>query len=64
MKLVRFRSVTDYDEEILDKGDHHIRADLGEVLVFIRPGRRLPLAKPAGHVAELDMKDLTFISFE
>ena len=64
MKLVRFRSVTDYDEEILDEGDHHIRADLGEVLVFIRPGRRLPLAKPAGHVAELDMKDLTFISFE
>ena len=64
MKLVRFRSVTDFDVEILDKGDHYVKADLNEVLVFIRPGRKLPLAKPAGNVEELNMNELTYISFE
>ena len=63
MRLVRFRNYSDYDTEVLESGDHYINADLNEVLVFIRPGKELPLAKPARHVEDLDMNDLTVIKF-
>ncbi len=63
MRMIRFRSYSDYDTEILEKGDHYIQADLNEVLVFIRSGKELPLAKPARHVEDLDMSDLTVIKY-
>ncbi len=63
MKLVRFRSYNDYDTEVLEKGDHYIKADLNEVLVFIRPGKELQIAKPARQVDKVDMKDLKVIRF-
>ena len=63
MKLVRFRSYNDYDTEVLGKGDHYIKADLNEVLVFIRPGKELPIATPARQVDKVDMKDLKVIRF-
>ena len=63
MKLVRFRSYNDYDEEVLEAGDHYVSAKLNEVLVFIRPGKALEMAEPMRHVEELDMEKLTKISF-
>ncbi|MBP5555807.1 MAG: alpha-glucosidase [Lachnospiraceae bacterium] len=63
MRMIRFRSYSDYDTEILEKGDHFIKAELNEVLVFIRPEKELPLAKPARHVEELDMNNLTVIKY-
>ena len=63
MKLVRFRSYDDYDTEVLAKGDHYVKAALNEVLVFIRPGKELPLAKPERQVEKIDMKDLEVIRF-
>ena len=63
MKLVRFRSWKDRDEEVLDKGDHYVRAELNEVLVFIRPGKNISLVHPARCVEELDMNDMEFLSF-
>ena len=62
MKMLRMRSYDDYDEEMLGAGDHYISVDLNEVLVFVRPGKSLPLTKPARHVDELDFDDLTIIS--
>ena len=62
MKMLRMRSCTDFDEEVLAAGDHFVKADLNEVLVFIRPGQKLPLAKPARHVDDLNFNELTFIS--
>ncbi|MBR1758696.1 MAG: alpha-glucosidase, partial [Lachnospiraceae bacterium] len=64
MKLLRFRSVNDYDEMILEAGDHFVRAELNEVLIFLRPGHVLPLAKPALTVPEIDTKDLNYLTFE
>ena len=64
MKLIRFRSYRDLDEEILPAGDHYIKADLNEILVFIRPGKVLPLAKPAKHVQDINWDDLSYISFD
>lgn len=53
MKLVRFRSVSDYDEEMTEAGEHFLSAEPGEVLVFIRPGCALPLGNPAMRTAYL-----------
>ena len=63
MKLLRFRSFTDYDEEILEAGDHYVPAKLNEVLVFLLPGHVIKLATPARHVEDLDVENLTVISF-
>ncbi|MBO4900473.1 MAG: alpha-glucosidase [Lachnospiraceae bacterium] len=61
MKFVRFRSVDDYDVEILNKGNHHIDLALNEVAVFILPGHSLPMAKPAKRVGEIDFENLKYI---
>ncbi len=63
MKMVRFRSMEDYDEEELPGGDHYLRAELGEVLTFIRPGCSLPIVTPAMRVEEIDMKTLKCLSY-
>jgi len=47
MKLVRFRSINDHDEEELEAGDYYTGAEPGEVLIFIRKGCELRLAEPA-----------------
>lgn len=51
MKLLRLRSVCDYDEEILPAGRHYLACELDEVLLFLRPGhtvrwRSLPPTLP------------------
>ena len=64
MKMIRFRAYNDYDEEILEKGDHYVRADLNEVLVFIRKGHVLPLAKPRMRTPDVKSEDLTYLCYE
>ena len=59
MKLLRLRAVDDYDEEILPAGHHYIRCALDEVLLFIRPGHAVPVARPASCTAQLDDTALT-----
>lgn len=54
MKLIRFRSYKDFDEEEIEKGFHYVKAALNEVLVFIRPGHSLPICRPAENVEKLD----------
>lgn len=61
MRLVRLRSYDDYDEEELGKGFHYVRAALNEVLVFIRPGHKLPLCKPAMNVDSIDESTMKYI---
>ena len=56
MKMLRFRSYDDYDEEILEAGDHYVKAALNEVLVFLRSGKELTLAKPGSRGGEADVK--------
>ncbi|MBE5858949.1 MAG: alpha-glucosidase [Butyrivibrio sp.] len=64
MKLCRFRSYEDYDVEIIEKGHHYIKADLNEVLVFIRKGHALPLAVPAERTEKIDYNGLKYECFE
>ncbi len=61
MKLVRFRAFDDYDEEVMSAGDHYVRARLDEILVFVRKGHVLPLAKPEKGMDAVDASDISFI---
>ena len=59
MKLYRVRSVDDYDTELLPAGHHYVRCALDEVLLFIRPGHAVPVARPVSCTAQLDDTSLT-----
>ena len=61
--MLRLRSVSDYDEEVLPAGRHYLPCELGEVLLFIRPGHTVPVAQPAANTAQLDDTALTFWRF-
>ena len=63
MFMLRMRSPEDFDNEVVPQGDHYIPVSLNEVLVFIRPGHRLPLAEPAQTVKEIDYHTLKYLSF-
>ena len=60
MKLLRLRSVDDYDEELLPAGHHYVRCALDEVLLFLRPGYIVPVVRPARCVAELEEAPAAF----
>lgn len=63
MKLYRMRSLTDYEEEILGAGDHYVRAELNEVLIFVRPDHILPMSYGGSNVASVDEKKLRIFGF-
>lgn len=63
MKLLRLRSVDDFDTELMPAGHHYIPCALNEVLLFLRPGCLVPVARPACCVAELDETSFTFWSY-
>ena len=65
MKLIRFRAYDDYDEEILGAGDHYVKADLNEILVFVRKGHVLPLAEPSkGMECNLNNAEMKYICYD
>ena len=65
MKLIRFRAFDDYDEEALGAGDHYVKADLNEILVFIRKGHVLPLAEPSkGMECNLNNAEMKYICYD
>ena len=61
--MLRLRSASDYDEDILPAGWHYLSCALDEVLLFLRPDCTVPVAKPAMNTSELDDHDLTFWSY-
>lgn len=62
MKLLRLRAVDDFDAQLLPAGHHYVDCALDEVLVFVRPGKAVPVARPANRVADLDEEHFTFWS--
>ena len=46
MKMIRMRSLSDYEERLLPEGDNYVKSELGETVFFILPGKVLPLKKP------------------
>jgi alpha-glucosidase len=63
MKLYRFRSIDDWDEEILEKGDHYVRVKLNEVLIFVRPEKLVPVCGGAEYAEGIDTGNLHSLSY-
>lgn len=63
MKLVRFRTLEHWDEEILEKGHHYISVALDEVVFFLREGHLAPLSAGGACVEQVTAEDLTLLSF-
>lgn len=63
MKLVRFRTLERWDEEILEKGHHYISVALDEVVFFLREGHLVPLSAGGACVEQVTAEDLTLLSF-
>lgn len=63
MKMYRMRSLTDMDEEILSKGDHYVKAELNEVLIFVRPDHIVPMSCGGNNVASVEESKLKVFGF-
>lgn len=63
MKLYRFRSLTSADQEILGAGHHYVKAELSEVLVFVRPDHIVPMSEGGCSVEDIDASRLNLLHF-
>jgi alpha-glucosidase len=64
MLLVRMRSLTDYETEKMAAGHHYVKAELSELVFFIRKGKVIPVGKSAGCTKALDRTALTLMGYE
>ena len=63
MMLVRMRSLTDFETEVLAAGHHYIKAELDELVFFIRKGKAIPVGTAAMNTGELDEETLKMIGY-
>lgn len=63
MAMLRFRSLQDYDVEILAKGHHYVVAGLYEMIIFLRPDKILLLGEGGESVQELKADKIKAIAY-
>lgn len=63
MKMIRYRSLNDYEETIIEAGDHYIDVDLNEMIFFIRKEHMVPMAVPALSTKQMDFEHLNIASY-
>lgn len=54
MMLFRMRKYDDYDTEILPKGHHYVRAELDELIFFVRRNKTVKFCEPSKNTEGLD----------
>ncbi len=64
MILIRMRAYDDYDVIPMTQGHHYIKAELSELIFFIRKGKAIPMVKPAENTAALDTSDVSLLGWE
>ena len=62
--LVRMRSLTDYETEVMAAGHHYVKAELHELVFFIRKDKSIPIGAAAANTAELDSRTLKQIGYK
>ena len=62
--LVRMRSLADVETEVLAAGHHYVKAELHELVFFIRKGQAIPFGEAAGNTAELDAASLKLLGYD
>ena len=63
MMLVRMRSLIDYETEVLAAGHHYVKAELSEVIFFLRKDKAIPIGAAAMNTAQLDTKSLKMMGY-
>lgn len=63
MKMIRFKKTEITEEKIMTAGHGFIHVALDEVCLFIRKNKKLPLAKTAASIEDIDWKDISYVSF-
>ena len=61
--LVRMRSLDDYETEVLAAGHHYVKAELNELVFFIRKDKAIPMGAAAGNTGELDGETLKMFGY-
>ncbi len=64
MMLVRMRSLSDYETEKMAAGHHYVKADLNELVFFIRKGKAIPMGAAAANTEALDSSSLKLLGYE
>lgn len=64
MMLVRMRSTDDFETKIMPKGHSYVRAELNELVFFIRSGKAIPFGKAKQNTSDIISADLSLIGFE
>lgn len=63
MMLVRMRSLTDFETVVMAAGHHYVKAELSELVFFIRNGKAIPLGAAVKNTAELDNTSLKLFGY-
>lgn len=64
MLLVRMRTLSDYDTEVLPAGYHYVPVKLEELVFFVRKGRAIPVCDGGECTAELKTDSLRMLGYE
>ena len=63
MLMVKFRSLTDREYKVMEKGHHYIDVALEEMICFIKPNHLVPLCKGGEYIEALDETRLEICGF-
>ena len=63
MLLVRMRSLDDYETQVLAAGHHYVKAELSELVFFIRKGKAIPVGAAAMNTEKLDASTLRMFGY-
>lgn len=63
MLMVKFRSLTDREYKVMEKGHHYIEVALEEMICFIKPNHLIPLCKGGEYIEALDEMSLEVCGF-
>ena len=64
MMLIRMRSVDDFETVNLTKGVHYIKADLNELIFFIRDGKAIPVCKTCKSTSQINPDTIKLMGFK
>lgn len=63
MKLIKFKGTKIIEEKIMAQGHSYVYSDLDEVCIFLRKNKKLPLAKEAASVEDINWNDVSLVEY-
>lgn len=64
MMLVRMRKWNDYDTEMMPAGHHFVKADLNELIFFIRNGKAIPWFGESENTGKIDYNSYEMLGYD